>query len=103
MKQQAGARALLALVVGLGILIFAGLIVVAVTLAGRLSGGGGGGGFGQVALPLPEGCRIAEATTGEGRLVLRLEGLPERGCDQVVVLDLESGRELGRISAEPRN
>ena len=102
MKQQTGARALLALVVGLGILIFAGLIVVAVTLAGRLSGGGGAG-FGQVALPLPEGCRIAEATTGEGRLLLRLEGLPERGCDQVIVLDLESGRELGRIAAESQN
>ena len=100
MKQQAGARALMALVIGLGILIFAGLIIVAVTLAGRISGDGGAG-FGRVALPLPEGCRIAEATTGEGRLVLRLEGLPERGCDQVILLDLESGRELGRIAAEP--
>lgn len=102
MKQQAGARALVALVVGLGILIFAGLIVVAITVAGRI-GGGGGEGFGQVALPLLEGCSIAEATTGEGRLILRLEGLAERGCNQVVILDLESGRELGRVAAEPQN
>ena len=102
MKQQAGARALVALVVGLGILIFAGLIVVAITVAGRIAGGDAEG-FGQVALPLPEGCRIAEATSGEGRLILRLEGLAERGCDQVVILDLESGRELGRVAAEPQN
>ena len=102
MKQQAGARALVALVVGLGILIFAGLIVVAVTVASRIAGDGAAG-FGRIALPLPEGCSIAEATPGEGRLVLRLEGLAERGCRQVVILDLESGRELGRIAAEPGN
>ncbi len=100
MKQQAGARALVALVVGLGILIFAGLIVVAVTVASRISDGDSPG-FGQIALPLPEGCSIAEATAGEGRLLLRLEGLAERGCDQVIILDLESGRELGRIAARP--
>ena len=101
MKEQAGARALVALVAGLGVLILAGLLVVAITLAGRL-GGDDAEGFGKVALPLPEGCTIAEARAGEDTLVLRLEGLPERGCGQVIVLDLESGRELGRLVAEPQ-
>ena len=92
---------MVALVAGLGVLILAGLLVVAITLAGRL-GGDGAEGFGEVMLPLPEGCTIAEATSGDGQLILRLEGLAERGCGQVVVLDMESGRELGRIVTTPQ-
>lgn len=92
-----GARALVALVVFMAILIFVGLLLVGVKIAGSI--GEGASGFGRVALDLPEGCAIAEATAGEGRLVLRLEGLPGRGCRQVVILDLDSGRELGRVDA----
>lgn len=92
-----GTRVLVALVVFMAILIFAGLLLIGVKIAGSM--GGGTSGFGQVALDLPAGCAIAEATAGEGRLVLRLEGLPERGCRQIVILDLESGQELGRVDA----
>lgn len=95
-----GARALVAIVIFMAILIFAGLLLVGVKLAGKL-GGEAPAGFGTVELPLPEGCGIAEATASEGRLLLRLDGLAERGCGQVVVLDLESGQELGRIRAAP--
>ena len=95
-----GAKALVALVIFMAILIFAGLLLIGVKLAGNLDGEGPEG-FGRVALELPEGCAIAEATAGDKRLVLRLEGLAERGCRQVVILDLESGRELGRIDASP--
>ena len=96
------ARLLVAAVVIMGIMIFAGLALIGARLSGLIGAPGDAACFGSVPLALPEGCTIAEARAGEGRLVLRLEGLAERGCRQVIVLDLESGEELGRVTAEPQ-
>ena len=50
-------------------------------------------------MPVPEGCVIADSRIEAPYLVLRLDGLAERGCQQVVLVDLESGRVTGRVTA----
>ena len=50
---------------------------------------------------MPEGCVIAAASAEGSRLILRLDGLAERGCQQVVLIDLTDGRVLGRVTAKP--
>src|SRR5262249_46638705 len=97
-------RPLVALVIIMGVLIVAGLIVVVVTIASRLSGGKQStstmdASFGTVDLPVPAGCRIDETSTGDGRLILRL-GNGER-CNQVLIVDLATGRLLGTLRVAP--
>ena len=95
-------QALKVLVVVMGLAIVAILAVIIVTVVQRIDDGPAKGeGFGEVALTVPEGCALAQVEAAEGRLVLRLDGPPERGCQQAVVLDPESGRVLGRIIAAP--
>ena len=60
---------------------------------------GGGAPLGEVVVPVPEGCVIADSRIEQPYLVLRLDGLAERGCQQVVLVDLESGRVTGRVTA----
>ena len=93
-------QALKAAVIIMGLLIVAAFGLVVYTLIGRMSGMPAGG-LGTVDLPLPEGCTIAESHAEEERLILRLEGLAGRGCQQVLVFDLTSGEELGRFRAVP--
>jgi hypothetical protein len=94
----------------MGLLILAGTAVVIVTIAGRLGHGGGEasppaasslttapGGFGTIDVPLPARCRVASATPSGDRLVLQLAGNAEE-CRQIMVLDLASGRLLGRLN-----
>ncbi len=109
-----------AFVIFMGLLIAAGLGLLGYALIDRLAGEAGGGrdfgeagsgrgfgeagggrGFGEVALSLPAGCVIAAAQASDGRLVLRTDGPLERGCQQVVVIDPDSGRVVGRIRAAP--
>jgi len=97
-------KPLVALVIIMGVLIVAGLIVVVVTIAGRLSSGKQGtpateASFGTVDLPVPAGCRIEETSTGDGRLILRL-GDGDR-CNQVLVVDLATGRLIGTLRVAP--
>ena len=54
--------------------------------------------LGEVVVPVPEGCVIAASAIEAPYLVLRLDGLAERGCQQVVLVDLESGRVAGRVT-----
>ena len=86
-----------AAVIVMAFLILAGVGVVVATLAGRMSSGESDG-FGEVAVAMPEGCAIAAAESDGERLIVRLEGLAERGCRQVLVIDLESGALLGRVT-----
>jgi hypothetical protein len=86
-------NALKGLVIGMGILIVAGFVVVAVTLASRL---GSPKGFGDVALPVPGHCTIAEAAPDRGRVILRLGG--GGLCEQVLVIDADSGAVVGRLT-----
>lgn len=96
-------RALQGLVIGMGVLIVLGLALVAYGLVGRFSGDGGHArDFGDIALAAPAGCVIAAASAEGNRLVLRLDGPAERGCQQVVALALESGQVLGRVTLTPQ-
>lgn len=90
-----------ALVIGMGVLIVAGFTLVVVTIASRIGGGRGEPGFGTLALDLAESCRIAASTLDGERLVLHLQGPAKDGCADVIVVDLESGRVLGRIEPGP--
>ncbi len=91
--------ALKALVVFMGILIVAGLGLLVYGAVGRLPAPQSGG-FGNAAVTLPPGCTVAAAQIDAGVLVLRADGPPERGCQQVILLDPDSGRELGRVTAK---
>ena len=93
-------KALIALIVAMGIAI---LVALALVAYGIVSGGGRGGpaGFDQQDFALPAGCEIAEASLEGERVILRITGLAERGCQEVLIFDLESGAALGRITAKP--
>jgi hypothetical protein len=100
-------RALKALVILMGILIAGGLVLLVYAVIGGLPGeradnraGDSSGGFGDTTVVLPPGCVIAEALIANGKLVLRTGGPAERGCQQVILLDPESGRELGRVKTK---
>ncbi len=95
-------QALKGFVVLMGLLIVAGLALVVYALVTRVSDGTGSpSGFDATAVPLPAGCTLAEAHIEAGRLVLRAEGPAERGCQQVILLDPESGKVLGRVTVAP--
>jgi hypothetical protein len=93
-------RALTVVTVVMGIAIVVALALVAYGIL-RGTGPDAGEGFGVKDLGLAPGCEIAESAVDDGRLVIRTTGLVEAGCQQVFVLDLESGRVIGRISAQP--
>jgi hypothetical protein len=87
-------------VIVMAVLIVIGLTVVVVTIASRLGGGGNdvaATGFGEIALPIAAGARIADVAIDGGKLVLLVED--GNGGQEVVVIDLSSGRELGRLAA----
>jgi hypothetical protein len=92
---------ILVIVMGLAILVILGIVIYMV--AGRVSDVGGGepAGFGEIEFQLPLGCSIASAEGQDDRLIVRLDGLAERGCQQVLVVDLETGRVVGRVKAVP--
>lgn len=91
-------KALIALIVGMGIAIMAALVLVAY---GLLAGfGEEPAGFGTHDLEVPPGCTIAEARLENDLLVVRLAG-EAAGCEQVVLIDPASGAERGRLVARP--
>ena len=51
---------------------------------------------------LERALRSAEARGEDGRLVVRLDGPAERGCQQVIVIDMDDGKVLGRVQATPQ-
>ena len=94
------AQLLKLLVIVMSVAILVALALVAYGIAGRVSGPPREG-FGARDIDLPAGCRLAEARLAEGRLVLRLDGPADRDCQQVVLIDPESGAILGRVTARP--
>jgi hypothetical protein len=103
-------QALKALVIFMGVLIVAGMALLVYGLVTRTGGGDGRGAapgapaarpFGALELAVPAGCTIAGSELAGERLVVRLDGLAERGCQQLVIVDLAGGRELGRVRAVP--
>lgn len=93
-------RGLKALVVGMGVLIVAGLAVVVVTVAGRIADPPEPA-VGAVEAPvaarvaIPPGARIVETATGDGRILLRL--LLADGGTRILAIDLATGRLSGRV------
>jgi hypothetical protein len=61
-------------------------------VAGAASGFAPVADFGTVSLGLPEGCEIAEASIGGGRLVIRTT------CGEVRLLDPATGAPRGRVT-----
>ena len=83
-------RALKALVIGMGVLIAAGLITVVITIANRTLDGGGPPT--EAALALPPGAEVLETALDGGRIALRLR-LPG-GAQAIHVFDLATGRRV---------
>ncbi len=94
-------QALKVLVVAMAVLIIAGVVVLAVTIAGRLARppdlaiGPVGAVGASVLLDEPAGTRVSGSAVAAGTLALTLSG---GGPGRVVVLDLSSGRVLRRIA-----
>ena len=88
--------ALKALVIGMGVLIVAGVAVIGVTLANRMSAPTGT--IASLTLDEPAGTRITAATLAPDRLAVTLRG---GGPDRIVLLDTKSGRVLGRVGLAP--
>ena len=83
-------RALKALVIGMAVLIAAGLIVVAVTIANRTLDGGKRPT--EAAFALPDGAEVLETALDGNRVALRLR-LPG-GAETIHVFDLATGRRV---------
>lgn len=92
-------RGIKAAVIAMGVVIVIGFVVVVVTIVDRLAGPGEPELLGEIAVPLPAGCRLADAWSEAGRLYLRYEG--EADCQQVAIVDPETGGVVGRVSAAP--
>ncbi len=86
-------RALKAAVVVMGVLIVAGVAVLAVALVGRVSGQAGP--MASALLDEPAGTRIAGASMAPDRVGVQLQG---GGPDRIVVVDTRTGKVLGRVA-----
>ncbi len=86
-------QALKVAVVVMGILIVAGVAVLAVTLVTRISGRPGP--IASVVLKEPAGTRIAGVAMSADRLGVTLQG---GGPDRIVVVDTRHGRVLGHVA-----
>ena len=90
-------KALKVLVVVMGVMIVAGVIGLGVVMTRRLTAAPPTTalpGMGSVTLDEPAGTRIAGAVAGGDTIVLHLQG---GGPDRVAVVELRSGRVVGRI------
>tara|TARA_R110000868_G_scaffold100722_7_gene277145 strand:- start:2473 stop:2760 length:288 start_codon:yes stop_codon:yes gene_type:complete len=89
-------RGLKALVIGMGVLIVAGvvfLIYAIIDKAGEKTAAGRSGLQAEVALPA--GAEVVETSIGDGTIVLRLR-LGD-GSGRLLVIDPATGKSLGRI------
>ena len=87
-----------ALVIGMGILIIVGLGLVVYGVVRQADNLISRQSFGEVSIPVPAGCTLAEADSGDrGLVVLRLVGSAGDGCRQVLLFDSRSGEVRGRI------
>lgn len=85
-------QALKVLVVVMGVMIVAGVIGLGVVMTRRLSAVPPS--LGSVTLDEPAGTRIAGVVAGGETILLQLQG---GGPDRVAVVELRSGRVVGRI------
>jgi hypothetical protein len=110
-------QAIKALVIGLGILIVAGIALLAYAFYARMNdpefklmrterqqassarASQRAEGFGQTSLGLPEGCGIVEVQPDGKWLYLRVG--PAGACERVLIVDPLSGRVHGSLTARP--
>jgi hypothetical protein len=85
-------RALRVLVVVMGVMIVAGIAVLAATIVGRVTKPRPAASVSPPPLDLPHGARIETIGVGPDRVVLAI-ARPDGGRE-LVVLDLASGRKL---------
>jgi hypothetical protein len=103
LRDPPGLRALKLLVIVMGVLIVAGVGVIAVTVARRMSAPAAPAPTAQFApavagahtLDEPEGTRIVGMAATADQLALRLEG---GGPDRVVFVDPRTGGVVGRLA-----
>ncbi len=88
-----GMRALVALVIGMGVLIVAGTAVIGVTIVKRISAGGGVAAA-AVVLDEPAGTRIMGVGPAGDKVAVVLSG---GGPDRVVLWDVARGVAVGRL------
>ncbi len=93
-------QGLKALVIGMGVLIVLGFVVLVIGLADKFSRLDEADSS-ETEVPVPDGCSLAETLAEGDRLLLRLEGPADRGCAQIVVVDLESGKVVRRLHLAP--
>ncbi len=55
--------------------------------------------FGEMRVPLPEGCTVVEMVPDGGRLYLRTG--PAGVCERILVIEADSGRALGTLLLRP--
>lgn len=85
-------RALKGLVIGMGVLIAAGLVVVGVTIANRTLDGGPPGVATDAAFALPAGAEVLETALDGGRVALRIR--LAGGGTAIHVFDLATGERV---------
>jgi hypothetical protein len=88
-------RALQAAVIVMGVLIVAGVAVIAVTIVSRMSASRAAGVSAQATLEEPSGTRIAGVAVAADRVALELQG---GGADRVVVVETRTGRVIARVA-----
>ncbi len=89
-----GVVALKALVIGMGVLIVAGTVALAVVLVQRLGGASAGSATASMSLAQPEGARIAGIAASDKAIsvwVARPDG------ERVIVLDPTGARRIGEV------
>lgn len=94
-------RGLKALVIGMGILIVAGLVIVGwavVNQAGNLSNGSKG--FDPAAIDLPAGAVVRETRLDGNRIVVRID--LAAGGSRLLILDARTGELSGTIDLKSR-
>ncbi len=84
-------RALMTLVVGMGVLIVAGVVGIAVTVAHRMSGPTA---VSATVLEEPAGTRMQSLAVSGDRIGILLAG---GGLDRMVMIDARSGHVVGRV------
>lgn len=105
-------RALKSVVIGMAILIALGMALLVYGLArpgwrpfaNQPSGGAADPGaspaaFGDLRLPLPPGCSIADMAVAGQRLFVRIG--PDGACARIVVIDANTGNVLGTVGTTP--
>jgi hypothetical protein len=92
-------RTLKILVVVMGVMLVAGVAILIMTIAGRVSRNGAGLAgsppFAAPSIDLPQGARIETIAVGPDRLVIDV--VLADGTRQLLILDLITGRRLGAI------